>query len=165
MMKKKDVTTKSPTMKNITTIIACGVLMLMAVTFVQAQTTDTASINYNEQGTAGKDRDNADNKNTGENNKENKDNTVDNTSGEVKEGILSTEDQAQQGGNPTKEQTDQVTQDQGISTDERGEATPVEDKVGPNGEQLFMENGKYFYLNESSDKVKVKKSDVRDKSQ
>lgn len=165
MKKNKDVTTKSPTMKNIATIIACSVLMLVAVTFVvQGQTTDTASINYNEQGTAGKDRDNADNKNTGEN-KENKDNTVDNTSGEVKEGILSTEDQAQQGGNPTKEQTDQVTQDQGISTDERGEATPVEDKVGPNGEQLFMENGNYFYLNESSDKVKVKKSDVKDKSQ
>lgn len=165
MKKNKDVTTKSPTMKNIATIIACSVLMLVAVTFVvQGQTTDTASINYNEQGTAGKDRDNADNKNTGEN-KENKDNTVDNTSGEVKEGILSTEDQAQQGGNPTKEQTDQVTQDQGISTDERGEAMPVEDKVGPNGEQLFMENGNYFYLNESSDKVKVKKSDVKDKSQ
>ncbi len=38
------------------------------------------------------------------------------------------------------------------------------DKVGPNGEELFMERGKYFYINEEGKKVKVKKSAVRDKS-
>jgi uncharacterized protein YxeA len=146
-----------------TAMILCGVLMFAVVAFTHAQNQDTAAINYNEQGTAGKERDKKSNDNT--DNVENKDNTVDNTSGEVKEGIISTEDQAQEGGDPTREQTDQVTQDQGASTNERGEAVPVEDKVGPYGEQLFMENGKYFYLNENGDKVKVKKSDVRDKSQ
>jgi hypothetical protein len=38
------------------------------------------------------------------------------------------------------------------------------DKVGPNGEKLFKERGKYYYINEQGDKVKVKKSDVRDQS-
>src|SRR5687767_6871959 len=96
------------TMKK-TTMILCGVLMFAVVAMTHAQNQDTASINYNEQGTAGKERDKKNNDNT--DNVENKDNTVDNTSGEVKEGIISTEDQAQQGGNPTEEQTDQVTQD------------------------------------------------------
>jgi Ni/Co efflux regulator RcnB len=39
------------------------------------------------------------------------------------------------------------------------------DKVGPNGEKLFMERGKYFYIDDEGRKVKVKKSEVRDKSQ
>ena len=39
------------------------------------------------------------------------------------------------------------------------------DKVGPNGEQLFMERGKYYYMDEDGKKVKVKKSEVRDKSE
>ena len=39
------------------------------------------------------------------------------------------------------------------------------DKVGPNGEKLFMERGKYFYMDENGKKVKVKKSEVRDKSE
>lgn len=39
------------------------------------------------------------------------------------------------------------------------------DKVGPNGEKLFMERGKYYYMNKDGKKVKVKKSDVRDKSE
>lgn len=129
-------------------LTVCGVMMLSIVTFVQAQDQDTASANYN-QGTA----------------EENKDNTIDNSSGELKQGTISTEDQAQQGGNPTQEQTDQVTQDQGTPTNEMGEATPVTDKVGPHGEQLFMENGNYFYLDENGDKVKVKKSKLKDKSQ
>ena len=38
------------------------------------------------------------------------------------------------------------------------------DKVGPNGEKLFMERGKYFYYDNDGRKVKVKKSDVRDRS-
>ncbi|WP_276374796.1 hypothetical protein [Chryseolinea sp. H1M3-3] len=38
------------------------------------------------------------------------------------------------------------------------------DKVGPNGEKLFMERGKYYYMNDEGKKVKVKKSEVRDKS-
>ena len=38
------------------------------------------------------------------------------------------------------------------------------DKVGPNGEKLFMERGKYFYYDNEGRKVKVKKSEVRDKS-
>ena len=38
------------------------------------------------------------------------------------------------------------------------------DKVGPNGEKLFKERGKFYYINEQGDKVKVKKSDVRDQS-
>lgn len=130
-------------------MITTIVILLAFTGFGQVYGQDTTSTNNNEQGAV----------------QENKDNTVDDSSGELKEGIISTEDQAQEGGNPTQEQTDQVTQDEATPTNERGEAVPVEDKIGPNGEQLFMENGNYFYLNENGAKIEIKKSDVRDKSQ
>ena len=60
--------------------------------------------------------------------------------------------------------TDQQLQQEADALKENFEGSTI-DKVGPNGEQLFMERGKYFYMDEDGKKVKVKKSDVRDKSE
>lgn len=59
--------------------------------------------------------------------------------------------------------TDEQLEEDADAMKENFEGSTI-DKVGPNGEKLFMENGKYFYFNEEGKKVKVKKSEVRDKS-
>jgi hypothetical protein len=69
----------------------------------------------------------------------------------------------------TPEQEDPQSTDQQLQNDadamkENFEGSTI-DKVGPNGEQLFMERGRYYYYDEDGKKVKVKKSEVRDKSQ
>src|SRR5688500_9041902 len=40
----------------------------------------------------------------------------------------------------------------------------LNNKVGPNGEELFMKKNKYFCLNEKGKKVKVKSSMLRDRA-
>lgn len=68
------------------------------------------------------------------------------------------QEQSRESEAPTQDQTDQVTESP-------AEMTPVEDKEGPNGEAVFMENGKYYYMNEAGEKTKIKKSQLRDKTQ
>ena len=60
--------------------------------------------------------------------------------------------------------TDRQLQEDAEAMKENFEGSTI-DKVGPNGEKLFMERGKYFYMDENGKKVKVKKSEVRDKSE
>ena len=77
--------------------------------------------------------------------------------------------QSRESGLPTEDQTDQST-DPSISTDPSStdspsEITPVEGKEGPNGEAVFMENGKYYYMDEAGEKKKIKKSQLNDKMQ
>lgn len=60
--------------------------------------------------------------------------------------------------------TDQQLQQDAEALKENFEGSTI-DKVGPNGEKLFMERGKYYYMDEDGKKVKVKKSEVRDKSE
>ena len=66
------------------------------------------------------------------------------------------------------ERVDNQTTDQQLQQDvdamEKNFEGATIDKVGPNGEKLFMERGKYFYYNDEGKKVKVKKSEVKDKS-
>jgi hypothetical protein len=59
--------------------------------------------------------------------------------------------------------TDEQLQNDADELKENFEGATI-DKVGPNGEKLFMERGKYHYMNDEGKKVKVKKSEVRDKS-
>ena len=59
--------------------------------------------------------------------------------------------------------TDQQLQQDADALEKNFEGSTI-DKIGPNGEKLFMERGKYFYYDADGKKVKVKKSDVRDKS-
>ena len=68
------------------------------------------------------------------------------------------QDESPESDQPTEEQTDQ-------SGERPSEITPVEDKVGPNGEAIFKENGKYYYMNEAGEKKKIKKSELQDKTQ
>lgn len=60
--------------------------------------------------------------------------------------------------------TDQQLQQDADAMQENFEGATI-DKVGPNGQKLFRERGKYFYIDEDGKKVKVKKSEVRDKSE
>ena len=64
--------------------------------------------------------------------------------------------QSRESEQPTEDQTDQ-------SMERPSEITPVEDKVGPNGEAVFKENGKYYYMDEAGEKKKIKKSELQDK--
>jgi hypothetical protein len=59
--------------------------------------------------------------------------------------------------------TDQQLQQDADALEKNFEGSTI-DKIGPNGEKLFMERGKYFYYDNEGRKVKVKKSEVRDKS-
>jgi hypothetical protein len=66
-------------------------------------------------------------------------------------------------------EAERTTDDQQLQNDvdamEKNFEGSTIDKVGPNGEELFMERGKYYYINDEGKKVKVKKSEVRDKSE
>lgn len=63
-----------------------------------------------------------------------------------------------------RQSTDKQLQDDANAMKENFEGSTI-DKIGPNGEKLFKERGKYFYIDENGEKVKVKKSEVRDKSE
>ena len=39
----------------------------------------------------------------------------------------------------------------------------LNDKVGPQGEEVFKENRKFYYLNSEGQKVKIKSTELRDK--
>jgi hypothetical protein len=67
------------------------------------------------------------------------------------------QDQSRESEQPTQDQTDQVTDP---SMEAPSEITPVEGKQGPNGEAVFMENGKYYYTDEAGEKKKIKKSEI-----
>lgn len=65
--------------------------------------------------------------------------------------------QSRESGQPTENQTDQTME-------RPNEIVPVEGKQGPNGEAVFMENGKYYFMNEAGEKKKIKKSELKDKT-
>lgn len=73
-------------------------------------------------------------------------------------------DDAERTDDQQEQPTDQDLQNDVDAMQENFEGSTI-DKVGPNGEKLFMERGKYFYIDDEGRKVKVKKSDVRDKSE
>jgi len=66
--------------------------------------------------------------------------------------------QSRESGQPTQDQTDQIME-------RPTEVVPVEGKEGPNGEVIFIENGKYFYTNEAGEKKEIEESQLRDKTQ
>lgn len=137
-------------------MMVCSAAMVSLATLAQAQDQDTASANFNNKGVVEETQDSTENK------------TMDDAG--IREGTISSEDQAQEGARPTQEQTDQTTQDQASDpvnqpTQDLGESTPVNDKMGPNGEPVHMENGKYFYKNEAGEKVSIEESALKDKTQ
>lgn len=68
--------------------------------------------------------------------------------------------QSRESAEPTEDQTDQ-------SMDKPSPApavTPIENKVGPNGEAIFIEGGKFHYMNEAGEKKEIKESELKDKT-
>lgn len=126
-------------MKKLLIIASCAV-MLSICSLAHAQVQDSSSTNYDTQTPV---ENQQDQNNTQSDDMKTRDaERVDDQQGQ------STDQQLQQDANALKENFEGATID----------------KVGPNGEKLFMERGKYFYIDEDGKKVKVKKSEVRDKS-
>lgn len=48
--------------------------------------------------------------------------------------------------------------------DQNSKRSILNNKVGPNGEELFLEDGKYYYTNGAGEKVKVETSGLKDKA-
>ncbi len=112
----------------------CSVAM-MGISLAQAQVRDSASTDYNNQ------------------------NAFEDTREDIQKGTEKSGDEIQQG----EQSTEQELQKDVDEMEKNLQGSTI-DKVGPNGEKLFMERGKYFYINDKGNKVKVKKRDVKDKS-
>jgi hypothetical protein len=123
-------------------IIACSAVMMGICSFAQAQAQDSSSTNYDSQ-TPVEQRQQDQNSTQSDDMKTRDAERVDDQQGQ------STDKQLQEDADAMKENFEGATID----------------KVGPNGEKLFKERGKYFYMDENGEKVKVKKSEVRDKSE
>ena len=122
-------------------LIAVSAAMVSVCSLVQAQNQDTASSDLNRPTPV-------------EESQQNQNNTQ---SDDMKTQDAERADDQQQS-------TDQQLQNDVDAMEENFEGATI-DKVGPNGEKLFMDRGKYFYINDEGKKVKVKKSEVRDKSE
>lgn len=96
------------------------------------------------------------------------DTTSTNYNGQVPTEVKSEDTKSDEMKTNDAERTEQQSTDQQLQEDvdafEKNFEGSTIDKVGPNGEKLFMERGKYFYYDDEGKKVKVKKSEVRDKS-
>ena len=131
-------------------VAVCGAAMISLVTRSQAQ--DSTSTDFT-------------NKNTVE--QQGQDQSVQDQSTQNQ----SVQDQpVQDGTNAIRQgqsrESNDATGDQIDQTMERpNEMVPVEGKQGPNGEAIFRENGKYYYMNEAGEKKKIKESGLRDKTQ
>ena len=116
-------------------MMLCGGAMIGICSLTQAQSQDTTSTNYNKQAPAEQQR------------------------SDTKDDDMKTNDAER----ADRQSTDQQLQQDADALEKNFEGSTI-DKVGPNGEKLFMERGKYFYYDSDGRKVKVKKSEVRDKS-
>ncbi|HZB11724.1 MAG TPA: hypothetical protein VE467_01785 [Chryseolinea sp.] len=116
-------------------VMLCAGAVIGICSLAVAQSQDTTSTNYNEQTTAPEQRNST-------------------QSDEMKTNDAERAD---------PQNTDQQLQQDVDAMEKNFEGSTI-DKVGPNGEKLFMERGKYFYYDADGKKVKVKKSEVRDKS-
>ncbi len=115
-------------------LMLCGGAMIGICSLAQAQNRDTTSINHNQQ-----------------------------VPTEEKQGDTKSDDMKTNDAERVEGSADQQLKQDADALEKNFEGSTI-DKVGPNGEKLFMEKGKYFYYDDDGRKVKVKKSEVRDKS-
>lgn len=136
--------------------IVCGAAMISFATLSQAQ--DSTSTDYNNQNTVEQSQDQPVNdqpqptEDQSIQNKSEQDQPVQDGTNAIQQG------QSRESGQPTEDQIDQTME-------RPNEIVPVEGKQGPNGEAIFMENGKYYYMNEAGEKKKIKESKLTDKTQ
>ena len=135
----------------------CGAAMISFATLSQAQ--DSTSTDYNNQNTVeqqSQDQPVNDQLQPTEDqsiqNKSEQDQPVQDGTNAIQQG------QSRESGQPTEDQIDQTME-------RPNEIVPVEGKEGPNGEAIFMENGKYYYMNEEGKKKKIKEAELKDKTQ
>jgi hypothetical protein len=120
-------------------IMIYSVALMGICTLAQAQDTDTTSTNYNAQ-------------------PRNEESSQDTRSDDMKTNDAERADDQQ------PQSTDQQLEQDADAMQKNFEGSTI-DKVGPHGEKVFMEKGKYYYINDQGKRVKVKKSDVVDMSQ
>ena len=126
-------------------LTVCGAALISLATF--AQTQDSTSRPYNNQNSVEQSQDPATQTPAPPQDAADRDGT-----NAIPQG------QSRESGYPTENQTDQTME-------RPNEIVPVEGKEGPNGEAIFMENGKYYFMNEEGEKKKIKASKLRDKTQ
>jgi len=127
--------------------------MVMSVcSMAQLQDRDTAAMNINDRGEPQETREETQQEGVDEQD-------VNQAGPKIQLGEKGTGIRVQQGHQSTDQELENDAEEM-----EKNLETATIDKEGPNGEKLFMERGKYFYYNEEGKKVKVKKSEVRDKS-
>src|SRR5688572_11047413 len=135
----------------------CGAAMISFATLTQAQ--DSTSTDYNNQNTV---EQQSQDQPVNDQPQPTEDQSIQNKSGQdqpVQDGTNAIQQgQSRESGQPTEDQIDQTME-------RPNEMVPVEGKQGPNGEAIFMENGKYYYMNEAGEKKKIKESKLTDKTQ
>ena len=139
-------------MKKILAIV-CSAAMISLATLSQAQ--DSTSTDNNNQNTVeqqSQDQSTQDQSQPTQDQSPTQDQPVQDGNNAIRQG------QSVESGQPTEDQIDQTME-------RPNEMVPVEGKEGPNGETIFRENGKYFYMNEAGKKKKIKESELRDKTQ
>jgi len=133
--------------------VTIGSIMVMSVcSMAQLQDRDTAAMNINDRGEPQETREETQQEGVDEQD-------VNQAGPKIQLGEKGTGIRVQQGPQSTDQELENDAEEM-----EKNLETATIDKEGPNGEKLFMERGKYFYYNEEGKKVKVKKSEVRDKS-
>jgi Ni/Co efflux regulator RcnB len=140
-------------------VTVCGAAMISLATLTQAQ--ESAPRDYNDQNTLEQQSQDQDQRSKNQSqptqeqptqNESAQDQGVQDGTNAIQQG------QSRESGQPTEDQIDQTME-------RPNERVPVEGKEGPNGETIFRENGKYFYMNEAGEKKKIKESELRDKTQ
>jgi hypothetical protein len=150
----------------------CGVAMISFATL--AQTQDSTSTDYNNQNTVEQSQDQE--QTTDDQSTPTQESTPTREATPTQDPALqttpTTEDEpAQDGTNAvrhgqSRESSGQPTEDQTDQTMERpNEIVPVEGKEGPKGEAVFMENGKYYFMDQAGEKKKIEESELKDKTQ
>jgi len=134
----------------------CGAAMISIASLSQAQ--DSTSTDYNNQSTV---EQQSQDQPVQDQSKAAQDQSTQNQSIQepVQDGTNAIrQGQSRESGPPTEDQVDQTME-------RPNEMVPVEGQEGPNGEVIFRQNGKYFYMNEAGEKKKIKESRLREKTQ
>ena len=121
--------------------IACGAAFLHVCSLAFAQNQEIASVKYSSVNKTEK----ADNINTPPTN----------------EAVTANEEVTKDAAKIESSNFDQVRTSYQLREDHK--KYDINNKVGPNGEEIFLKDSKYYYLNDKGKKVKVKNAQLKDK--
>lgn|SRR5690606_2058612 len=138
-------------------IIACSAAMLSFCSLAQAQDYDSSSAQYNNEGQTEAETEQEleeardDMQDAWEGSTTETENDANRVKEDINEGVDEAGDEGSQVGRTAAAQI----------KDER-----LESKEGPNGEPIFInEHAEYYYINDDGQKVKVEKSELKDKAE